>query len=129
MNPQARDRKEARMPRTGDVVTVCMLALASWNSEEAEKMMLDDVFDEHQRDGSHCRKSLSIRKQTLSEKQWQRGACLRSARFTISRPKRKPRVPLLIHTNQQLERHVAAVKPPDVRVGGLAGSLWPTCTP
>ena len=52
--PQASECKKAGLPRSDDVVSVCMLALALLNKEEAENTKLDDVLSEHQRDGLHC---------------------------------------------------------------------------
>ena len=60
VNPHARDRNDARLPRMDDIVSVCMLELALLNSEDAENTRLEDVLAEHQRDGSHCRESYPI---------------------------------------------------------------------
>ncbi len=61
VNPQARDRNDARLPRMDETVSVCMLELALLNSDDAENTRLEDVFKEHQRDGSHCSERHSTR--------------------------------------------------------------------
>jgi hypothetical protein len=54
INPQAMVRKDARLPRIDDTVSVCMLELALLCNTDAENTRLEEVFAEHQRDGSHC---------------------------------------------------------------------------
>ena len=72
------ERNEACLPRIDDSVSVCMLALALLNKEDAENMRLDDVLAEHQRDGSHYKDNYAKAKKHTNESQWQRCTCLRS---------------------------------------------------
>ena len=123
-NPQAKDRSDARLPRIDETVSVCMFALAFMNNEDAEKTRLDDVFAEHQRDGSHC--SDSYVTSACAQLQLPPRACLRSACIAVRRPKRQPQVPLLVRAHQQLIRRVAALQTPHVSIGGLSCILRPS---
>jgi hypothetical protein len=90
----------------------------------AEKTRLDDVFAEHQRDGSHC--SDSYVTSACAQLQLPPRACLRSACIAVRRPKRQPQVPLLVRAHQQLIRRVAALQTPHVSIGGLSCILRPS---
>jgi hypothetical protein len=107
-----------------DMVSVCMLALALLNKEDAENTKLDDVFTEHQRDGSHCSESHASKHKPQTHHRHISNLLVERMRCRVSTKMRNPSLtadlhrlatdmvrrchPAATHGNQRAEMHPVA---------------------